>query len=206
MTTTETMIITETRGAAMTIDTTATTIDERGELLAELAQARAFLIGTVEGLSDEQLGLTPTASALCLGGLLKHVASTEAAWMRFVVEGTSGMELVLPDGVTWDDLMSGTAHTYPQWAIDRQNEFQMLPGDSRESILSEYAAVAARTEDVIASAGDLSRSTPLPEAPWNTPGASWSIRRVLIHLVSETAQHTGHAEIIRESIDGRTTM
>ncbi|GGF12497.1 hypothetical protein GCM10007298_05510 [Williamsia phyllosphaerae] len=189
-----------------TDSTTAVTTDERTELLAELAQARAFLIGTTEGLTDEELGLRPTASSLCLGGLIKHVASTEAAWMRFVTEGTSGMALTLPDGVSWDDLMSGTARTYPQWAIDRQNEFQMLPGDSRESILSEYAAVAARTADVIATACDLSRSTPLPEAPWNEPGASWSVRRVLIHLVSETAQHAGHAEIIRESIDGHTTM
>ncbi|MGU3291696.1 DinB family protein [Williamsia sp. M5A3_1d] len=200
------MTTTETQGATMNTTTAAPATDERSELLAELAQARGFLIGTVDGLTDEQLAARPTASALCLGGLIKHVASTEADWMRFVVEGTAATALDLPDGVSWDDIMSGTAHTWPQWAIDRQNDFQMLPGDTLGSVLSHYADVAAHTEEVIGSAGDLSRTTPLPEAPWNTPGASWSVRRVLIHLVSETAQHAGHAEIIRESIDGRTTM
>ncbi|GAA1460092.1 DinB family protein [Williamsia maris] len=197
------MTITESQGA----DTMTTTIDdERAELLTELATARAVLLGTVQGLTDEQLGLRSTASALCLGGLIKHVASTEAAWMRFVTEGTSGMELVLPEGVTWEDLMSGTAHTYPQWAIDRQNEFEMLPEDTRSGVIADYERVAAATEAVIGDAGDLSRTTPLPSAPWNEPGASWSVRRVLIHLVAETSQHAGHAEIIRESIDGHTSM
>lgn len=60
---------------------------ERADLLAELATARATLINTTRGLSDEQIGARPTASALCLGGLLKHVTSTEEAWLTFVVEG-----------------------------------------------------------------------------------------------------------------------
>lgn len=186
---------------------TSTTIDDgRADLLAELALARDVIIGTTEGLTDEQLGQRPTASSLCLGGLLKHVASTEAAWGRFIVEGTSAMATDLPEGVTWQDIFTGTAHTWPQWAIDRQNEFQMLDGDTRESIVQHYRDVAVRTEEIIDGVADLSRTTPLPEAPWNEPGASHSVRRVLVHLVAETSQHAGHAEIIRESIDGRTTM
>ena len=50
------------------------------------------------------------------------------------------------------------------------------------------------------------RSQPLPEAPWYEPGASWSARRVLLHLIAETSQHAGHADIIREAIDGAKTM
>lgn len=187
-------------------ETTTTIDDGRTELLAELALAREVLIGTTEGLTDEQVGERPTASSLCLGALIKHVASTEAAWGRFVVEGTSAMAMELPEGVTWQDIFAGTAHTWPQWAIDRQNDFQMLPGDTRDSVIQKYRDVATRTEEIIAGVADLSRTTPLPEAPWNEPGASHSVRRVLIHLVAETSQHAGHAEIIRESIDGRTTM
>lgn len=52
---------------------------------------------------------------------------------------------------------------------------------------------------------DLEVSHPLPDAPWNEPGARHSARRVLIHIVAETTQHAGHADILRESIDGRTT-
>ena len=187
-------------------ETTTTVDDGRDDLIAELALAREILIGTTDGLTDEQLGQRPTASSLCLGGLIKHVASTEAAWGRFVVEGTSAMATELPDGVTWEDFFAGTARTWPQWAIDRQNDFQMLDGDTRESVIEHYRNVAVRTEEIVAGETDLSRTTPLPEAPWNPPGVSYSVRRVLIHLVAETTQHAGHAEIIRESIDGRTSM
>lgn len=187
-------------------ETTTAVDDGRADLLAELALAREIIIGTTEGLTDEQMGERPTASSLCLGGLIKHVASTEAAWGRFVVEGTSAMAMDMPDGVTWEDIFAGTAREWPQWAIDRQNEFQMLDGDTRESVIQHYRDVAVRTEEIIAGVTDLSRTTPLPEAPWNEPGAAHSVRRVLVHLVAETSQHAGHAEIIRESIDGRTTM
>lgn len=50
---------------------------------------------------------------------------------------------------------------------------------------------------------DLDRSNPLPQAPWFEPGASWSVRRVALHLLAEISQHAGHADIIRESIDGK---
>ncbi|UDY35158.1 DinB family protein [Dermatobacter hominis] len=179
--------------------------DERADLLAELATVRAALAATVDGLGDEQAGEHPTASALCLGGLIKHVASVEEAWMRFVVDGPSAMSYELPDGVTWDDFMSGTAAAYPQWAIDREADFQMQPGDTITSVLDRYERAAARTEEVVASVPDLSASHQLPEAPWNEPGARHSVRRVLVHVIAETAQHAGHAEIIRETIDGRTT-
>jgi hypothetical protein len=52
----------------------------------------------------------------------------------------------------------------------------------------------------------LDDSHPLPEAPWFEPGARWSARRVILHILAETAQHAGHADIIRESLDGAKTM
>ena len=186
--------------------TTSTTLDaERADLLAELADARNMLINTVRGLTDEQAGLRPTASALCLGGVIKHVASTEEAWLRFVVEGPSVMSFALPEGVTWEDFMSGKARELPQWAIERGRDFQMLPEDTLPAILDRYARIAARTEEVVAGVEDLSATWPVPDAPWNEPGSVRSIRRVLIHVIAETTQHAGHADILRESIDGQTT-
>ncbi|GAA0613613.1 DinB family protein [Kutzneria viridogrisea] len=190
---------------AVTVTTTppATLDAERGELLAALATARSALTNTVRGLSEEQLGECPTVSALCLGGLIKHVASIEEGWLRFVVEGPSAMRYDLPEGVTWADLAAGTAREFPQWAIDHQNDFRMLPGETLAGILQRYEQVAARSEQVIAAVPDLSATHPLPEAPWHEPGAVRSVRRVLMHVLAETAQHAGHADILRETLDGQ---
>ncbi|WP_254909636.1 DinB family protein [Micromonospora sp. NBS 11-29] len=186
--------------------TTNTTLDaERTDLLAALATARATLTNTVRGLTDAQAGERPTASALCLGGILKHVASTEEAWLRFVVDGPAAMSFALPDGVTWADFMAGTARELPRWAIDRERDFRMLPEDMLPAILDRYARVAARTEEIVASVDDLSATHPVPEAPWNEPGAVKSVRAVLIHVIAETTQHAGHADILRETLDGQTT-
>ncbi|AGM07464.1 DinB family protein [Amycolatopsis keratiniphila] len=183
---------------------TATILDaERADLLEALDTVRVALTTTVQGLTDEQLDDRPTVSELSLGGLVKHVASIEEMWLRFVVEGPSAMTYDLPEGVTWADIGAGTAREFPQWAIDHQNNFRMLPGDTLAGILARYEDVAARTKEIVSSIPDLSATHPLPEAPWNPPGAVRSVRRVLAHVIAETAQHAGHADILRESIDGQ---
>ncbi|WP_405953931.1 DinB family protein [Streptomyces phaeochromogenes] len=176
---------------------------ERADLIAALATARAALTNTVRGLSDEQAGERPTASALCLGGLIKHVASIEGGWLRFVVDGPSALRHDLPDGVTWADIAAGTAREFPQWMIDHQNDFLMLPGETLAGVVERYEQVAAQSEKIIASVPDLSATHPLPEAPWHEPGAVRSVRRVLTHVIAETAQHAGHADILRETLDGQ---
>ncbi|RSM60086.1 DinB family protein [Kibdelosporangium aridum] len=178
-------------------------IDEKTELLAQLADARAALLKTASGLSDEQAGARPTVSALCLGGLIKHAASTEAGWVRFIAGNPDRHDL--PDGVTWADIAAGTAREFPQWMVDYQNDFRMLSGDTLAGVVQRYAEVARTTEEVVGGISDLSTAQPLPEAPWNEPGATRSVRRVLMQLISETAQHAGHADILRESIDGQTS-
>ena len=184
-------------------NTVTTTLDtERADLLAQLAAARSALTSTIAGLSDEQAGERPTVSALCLGGLVKHVAATEEGWLRFVVDGPSAMSHDLPDGVTWADIAAGTAREIPGWMIDYQNQFRMLPGDTLAGILARYEEVAARTEEIVAAVPDLSATHPLPVAPWHEPGAVRSVRRVLMQLTAETAQHAGHADILRETLDG----
>jgi uncharacterized damage-inducible protein DinB len=184
--------------------TTAAILDgERADLLAELATARSVLIQTTRGLNDEQAGRRPTVSALCLGGLVKHVTSAEESWLRFVVEGPSAMSFDLPDGVTWADIEAGTARELPRWITQRQDDFRMLPGETLAGILERYAEVAARTEEIVTAIPDLSATHPIPDAPWNEPGTVHSVRRVLLHVIAETTQHAGHADILRESLDGQ---
>ncbi|MBR7679315.1 DUF664 domain-containing protein, partial [Streptomyces daliensis] len=83
--------------------------------------------------------------------------------------------------------------------------FRMADDATLADLLARYAAPAARTDELITTL-DLDASHPLPVAPWFEPGASWSVRRTLLHVIGETAQHAGHADIIRESIDGAKTM
>jgi hypothetical protein len=182
----------------------ATLDSERTDLLAALAEARTALIRTVRGLTDEQAAERPTVSELCLGGLVKHVALGEERWLRFVLEGRAVHNYDLPDGVSWTDIMSGTAREIPKWMIDYQNGFRIQPGDTLAGIIEGYERIAARTEEIVAAVPDLSATQPLPQAPWAESDKEWSVRRVLIHVIAETTQHAGHAEILRETLDGQT--
>lgn len=177
---------------------------ERAELIAHLATVRSALTTAVRGLSEERAAERPTISALCLGGLIKHVSAMEEGWLRFAVDGSSEMNFELPDGVAWADIMTGTARELPQWLIDHENEFRMLPDETLNHVLKQYAQVAARTEEIIATVPDLSATYPVPPAPWGDPGGERSVRWVLLHVIHETAQHAGHADILRETLDGQT--
>ena len=68
--------------------------------------------------------------------------------------------------------------------------------------------MAAETEAVIAAIPDLGQPVPVPkDVPWNPPDVdAWSVRWVLLHLIEETARHAGHADIVRESLDGATAF
>jgi hypothetical protein len=82
----------------------------------------------------------------------------------------------------------------------------MLPGETLADLLDRYEQVARRTDKLVASWPSLDSARPLPVAPWFEAGAQWSARRALLHIIAETAQHAGHADILREAIDGAKTM
>jgi hypothetical protein len=165
---------------------------ERADILQLLAHQRHFLRFTTRDLTDEQAGRRSTASELCLGGLIKHVTSTERAWTAFIIEGPTAM----PDFTTMTEADFQA----------RADEFTMLPGDTLAGVLDAYEQVARHTDELVRTVPDLDASHPLPDAPWNEPGARWSVRRTLLHIAAETAQHAGHADIIREAIDGAKSM
>jgi uncharacterized damage-inducible protein DinB len=165
---------------------------ERADLLAMLVHQRHFLRFTTRDLTDEQAGRRTTASELCLGGLIKHVAAVERNWVDFILDEPSAM----------GDFTAMTEADLARW----EDQFQMLPDETLAGVLADYAEVACRTDELVASLPDLDATQPLPKAPWFEPGARWSARRVLMHIIAETAQHAGHADIIRESLDGAKSM
>ena len=166
---------------------TTTLTRERTDLIESLRRHRSFLRFTVRDLTDEQAKRRPTVSALDLAGLIKHVAATEAGWARFAEGGAEAMNR--------------------NWGPDAvSRHWHLAPGETLAGVLADYEAVAQHTDDLVAAVPDLDADHALPEAPWFEPGARWSARRAFLHIIAETAQHAGHADILRESIDGQKTM
>ena len=158
---------------------------EKADLVESLDRHRYFLRFAARGLTDEQALQRTSVSELCIATLIKHVTATEATWIRFMQGGAEAM-----------------GNDPEAWARD----WRIEPGETLEGLLAAYDAVARSTDDLVAALPDLDAAHPLPRAPWFAPGAAWSARRVLLHIVAETAQHAGHADIIREGIDGQKTM
>ena len=164
--------------------------EERQDLLETLGKHRFFLKLTARGLTDEQATTRSTVSELTVGGIIKHVTQAERNWAEFIVNGPAAME---HDDGDWD-------------VADWLDGFRLLPGETLEQVVAAYDEVARRTDDLVRTLPSLDVAHPLPEAPWFAPGASWSARRTFLHIVAETAQHAGHADILRETIDGQKTM
>ncbi|MFF6917782.1 DUF664 domain-containing protein [Streptomyces sp. NPDC012466] len=161
-----------------------TTSSETTDLLAAFAEQRALLLITVRGLTDAQAARCTTVSELTLGGIVKHLAQGEEAWTRIIAEGDGE----LPEGML--DL----------------GQYRMTGDDTLPALLERYARAARGTEEAVAALPDLDLSVPLPRTPWSSPEPEyWSVRRILLHLIRETAQHAGHADIIREALDGANT-
>jgi uncharacterized damage-inducible protein DinB len=163
--------------------------DELDGLKAFLTQQRYVLRLTAHGLTDEQARLSPTVSSFSVGGLIKHVAQTERGWIDMLAGRTRPAE----SGDGADDYLAG---------------FRLAENESLADALSFYDEVAVETDVVLAGLTDLDQPVPVPQdVPWFPRDVTaWSARWVLLHVIEETARHAGHADIVRESVDGGTAF
>jgi hypothetical protein len=161
--------------------------DEHDLLLGYLAQQRQVLRLTAHGLTDDQARMPAAApSPLTVGGLIKHVAHVEQSWI---------------DTVLQRDRPNAGGDEY-------EHGFTMGDDESLAGVFAFADAVAAETEVVVRAITDLGQAVPVPQGvPWFPDDLdAWSVRWVLMHLVSETARHAGHADIVREAVDGATAF
>jgi uncharacterized damage-inducible protein DinB len=157
---------------------------EREDLITMLAGQRELFRIAVRGIDEEQARRRTTVSDLTLGGLLHHVAHTEQHW-REVIENAD-------ENAVFD--MSEAATEYVI------TDEQTVPG-----LLAEWERVEQATTELIRARPSLDDRIPLPTAPWQPEREWWTVRQIILHVLREIAHHSGHADIIRESLDGQNT-
>ncbi|MBC3982925.1 DinB family protein [Streptomyces sp. AC536] len=161
--------------------------DERTALLNYLAAQRGGIRRALLGLTDEQATQKPTVSELSLFGLLKHVAEVEQGWIMGTLAGR-------PEETV--------QRTYENW----HESFDRVGEETVAGLLAYYEKVARQTEEYVNSLPDLDVVVTLPEAPWYPEDRDRSARWILLTMIQEVARHAGHADIIREAVDGKTAF
>ncbi len=151
---------------------------ERAGLLEFLDYKREALIHHLQGLSEEQARMTPTASSLSLLSLVKHSAIWERRWFQVIVAGRS-----FPG--EWPEVRSE----------EEDSTFRLTVGDTVETVVADYREQIAASNEIL-DTFDLEAPCAWPER------AEQNLRWVALHMIEETAHHAGHADIIRETIDG----
>ncbi|MGC4112142.1 MAG: DinB family protein [Nocardioides sp.] len=159
--------------------------DEKDAIHAFLAQGQDAFRAAIHGLSPHQASLAPSASSLSVGGLVKHVTGTQRGWLATV---EAAPEPAVREGGV-DEYLDG---------------FTFRENDSLEELLARFDEVSAAVLDAVRRL-DLDTAVPVPDAPWFPKDvAAWTVRWVWWHLMEELARHAGHADIVRETIDGAT--
>ncbi|MBD0023512.1 DUF664 domain-containing protein [Gordonia pseudamarae] len=158
---------------------------EKRELLTVLADQRNLFRVTVRNLTEVQARQRTTVSELTLGGLVKHLASG--------ARGTASVITERDENATLD--MTRLEHDY-----------DLLPDETFEAVLAEFDAATEALDAVIIDVPSLDDLIPQPTAPW-APERTWeSVRMMVLNKIREYAHHSGHADIIREALDGQNTM
>jgi uncharacterized damage-inducible protein DinB len=160
--------------------------DEATALLALLDFHRATLLRKADGLDAAQLSRPLPPSTLTIGGLLKHLALVEHSWLAYRLLGQDEAEPWA--SVDWD--------ADPDWEF--HTAAQDDPDDLRRLLVDTQAESRRNIEEALASGGLDHRSVR------TNHGEHFDLRFLLLHLIEEYARHNGHADLIRESIDGVT--
>jgi uncharacterized damage-inducible protein DinB len=165
--------------------------DERNALRQYLALHQNSFFAVSYGLTDEQARSRPTVSELSIGGLIKHAAQLQRNWMSRVAAA--------PDTPPRD------GRPFEEIAKDFADQHVMRDDETLDGLLAALKAENARSLQLVETA-DLDAEVPVPQdIPWFPKGVkSWSVRWVILHVIHELTRHAGHADIIRESIDGAT--
>jgi hypothetical protein len=162
--------------------------DESTTLLAFLDYFRATLRRQADGLDGQQLATRLPPSTLTLGALLKHLAHVERYWATYVFEGEAMTE-------PWASA---------DWDADPDWEMTSAAHDPPDELRRLYDAEIAAADAVYRRAIDTTGLDALAER--ERYGKHFSLRWILVHLVEEYARHCGHADLIRESIDGAVDL
>ncbi len=165
--------------------------DERSALREYLAYHQSAYFAVSYGLIDEQARATPAASALSVGGLVKHVTAMQHSWMARVAAAP--------------DLPPKDPRPFGEIAKDFGEQHVMRPDETLDGLLQAFTAQNAKSLQLVATA-DLDTEVPVPQdIPWFPKNQkAWSVRWVILHVINELARHAGHADIVRETIDGAT--
>ncbi|WP_433627071.1 DinB family protein [Nocardia sp. CA-120079] len=157
---------------------------EREDLILALDSQRELFRITLRGLDEQQARQRTTVSELTLGGLLHHVVNCERHWTKVIVERDE---------------------TAKQELAEFEGEYSMAPDDTVAGLLATWDEVAEATAKLIRTEPDLSTSIPTPTTPWTPDRVWWTVRFTLLHVLREITHHSGHADIIREALDGANT-
>jgi uncharacterized damage-inducible protein DinB len=161
--------------------------DELGTILGFLDFQRATLAWKTDGLDAAGLGTTVGVSTMTLGGLLKHLALVEDYWFSERLHGRD-------EAPPWN-----TA----DWDADRDWEWHSAAEDSPDELRALWRSAVDRSRAATAEAlalGGLDRLARTPGRDGSTPSLRW----IVVHMIEEYARHNGHADLLREAVDGET--
>jgi uncharacterized damage-inducible protein DinB len=162
--------------------------DEATTLIAYLDYHRDTFRMKFGGLTADQLRATHPPSDMTLGGMVKHLALVESSWFNDVLMGRPELE-------PWASV---------DWDADRDWEWHTAADDSPEELRAIFDESVRDSDAIIAEAlaeGGLDRESVVPSRRGE---GQFSLRWILVHMIEEYARHNGHADLIRESIDGAT--